>query len=189
MDIGANTGKFSLATLAYNAEVKMHLVDLPKQLAVAEQNLKAAGVRERANLHPIDLLDDADVAQVAAEGLKKTLLMFDYFHDVAEKLDADARATALCRAGRHAGQTGHADVDIAEVHRQGDAIAPKQVADDGQATIAISKKAADHRHGTAIAPVSAEQIADDGHGSAVEIDGHAFRPEQADRGAAVAAAD
>lgn len=59
MDIGANTGKFSLATLAYNAEVRMHLVDLPKQLAVAEQNLKAAGVRERANLHPIDLLDDA----------------------------------------------------------------------------------------------------------------------------------
>lgn len=59
MDIGANTGKFSLATLAYNADVQMHLVDLPRQLDVAEQNLKAAGVRERANLHPIDLLDDS----------------------------------------------------------------------------------------------------------------------------------
>lgn len=59
MDIGANTGKFSLATLAYNDEVQMHLVDLPIQLRVAEQNLEAAGVRQRATLHPVDLLDDA----------------------------------------------------------------------------------------------------------------------------------
>ncbi|MFA9219450.1 MAG: hypothetical protein ACEQSK_20420 [Sphingomonadaceae bacterium] len=37
------------------------------------------------NIKPmIDLLDDAVVGDVAAEGLKKTLLMFDYFHDVKE---------------------------------------------------------------------------------------------------------
>jgi aconitate hydratase 2/2-methylisocitrate dehydratase len=41
------------------------------------------------NVKPlIDLLDDAAVAAVAAEGLKKTLLMFDAFHDVAEKCKA-----------------------------------------------------------------------------------------------------
>jgi aconitate hydratase 2/2-methylisocitrate dehydratase len=41
------------------------------------------------NVKPlIDLLDDAEVASVAAAGLKKTLLMFDYFHDVAEKATA-----------------------------------------------------------------------------------------------------
>ncbi|MDD0809507.1 bifunctional aconitate hydratase 2/2-methylisocitrate dehydratase [Curvibacter sp. RS43] len=41
------------------------------------------------NVHPlIELLDDADVAGVAAEGLKKTLLMFDFFNDVAEKAKA-----------------------------------------------------------------------------------------------------
>ena len=41
------------------------------------------------NVKPlIDLLDHADVAAVAAEGLKKTLLMFDAFHDVAEKCKA-----------------------------------------------------------------------------------------------------
>ncbi len=40
------------------------------------------------NVQPlIDLLDDAEVAGVAAEGLKKTLLMFDAFHDVKEKAD------------------------------------------------------------------------------------------------------
>src|SRR6185369_9584820 len=41
------------------------------------------------NVKPlIDLLDDAEVGAVAAAGLKKTLLMFDYFHDVAEKAKA-----------------------------------------------------------------------------------------------------
>ncbi|WP_374402377.1 bifunctional aconitate hydratase 2/2-methylisocitrate dehydratase [Niveibacterium sp.] len=41
------------------------------------------------NVHPlIELLDDAEVASVAAEGLKKTLLMFDFFNDVADKARA-----------------------------------------------------------------------------------------------------
>ncbi|MBN9408532.1 MAG: bifunctional aconitate hydratase 2/2-methylisocitrate dehydratase [Burkholderiales bacterium] len=40
------------------------------------------------NIGPlIDLLDDAEVGTVAADGLKKTLLMFDQFHDVKEKAD------------------------------------------------------------------------------------------------------
>ncbi|HET6788171.1 MAG TPA: aconitate hydratase B, partial [Aquabacterium sp.] len=42
------------------------------------------------NVKPlIDLLGDAEVGGVAAEALKKTLLMFDAFHDVSE----------LCKAG------------------------------------------------------------------------------------------
>ncbi|MBP8812911.1 MAG: bifunctional aconitate hydratase 2/2-methylisocitrate dehydratase [Laribacter sp.] len=40
------------------------------------------------NIQPlIDLLDDAEVARVAANGLKKTLLMFNAFHDVKVKMD------------------------------------------------------------------------------------------------------
>jgi aconitate hydratase 2 / 2-methylisocitrate dehydratase len=40
------------------------------------------------NIGPlVDLLDDAQVGKVAAEGLKKTLLMFDQFHDVKDKAD------------------------------------------------------------------------------------------------------
>lgn len=56
MDIGANTGKFSRAALAYNAEVELHLLDLPQQLAVAEQTLIQAACRERAHLHAVDML-------------------------------------------------------------------------------------------------------------------------------------
>jgi aconitate hydratase 2 / 2-methylisocitrate dehydratase len=41
------------------------------------------------NVHPlIELLDDAAVAPVAAAALKKTLLMFDFFNDVATKAKA-----------------------------------------------------------------------------------------------------
>ncbi|MET0383124.1 MAG: bifunctional aconitate hydratase 2/2-methylisocitrate dehydratase [Burkholderiaceae bacterium] len=47
------------------------------------------------NVKPlIDLLDHADVAEAAAAGLKKTLLMFDFFHDVAEKAAAGNRFAA-----------------------------------------------------------------------------------------------
>lgn len=59
MDIGANTGKFSCAALAYHPGVELHLVDLGRQLAVADEALRAAGVRERAHLHARDLLDPA----------------------------------------------------------------------------------------------------------------------------------
>ena len=41
------------------------------------------------NVKPlIDLLDDAEVGAIAAKGLETTLLMFDYFHDVAAKAKA-----------------------------------------------------------------------------------------------------
>ncbi|MFZ3118823.1 MAG: bifunctional aconitate hydratase 2/2-methylisocitrate dehydratase [Variovorax sp.] len=52
------------------------------------------------NISPmIDLLDDAEVGAVAAEGLKKTLLMFDQFHDVKEKADkGNANAKAVLQS-------------------------------------------------------------------------------------------
>ncbi|MCX7898253.1 MAG: bifunctional aconitate hydratase 2/2-methylisocitrate dehydratase [Rhodocyclaceae bacterium] len=52
------------------------------------------------NVKPlIDLLEDADVGPIAAEGLKKTLLMFDAFHDVAEKAKAgNANAQAVIQS-------------------------------------------------------------------------------------------
>jgi aconitate hydratase 2/2-methylisocitrate dehydratase len=52
------------------------------------------------NVKPlIDLLDDKDVAAVSAEALKKTLLMFDFFHDVAEKAKAgNANANAVMKS-------------------------------------------------------------------------------------------
>ncbi|WP_417819249.1 bifunctional aconitate hydratase 2/2-methylisocitrate dehydratase [Terasakiella sp.] len=52
------------------------------------------------NIEPmIALLDDAEVGETAAEGLKKTLLVFDYFFDVKEKADAgSANAKAVLQS-------------------------------------------------------------------------------------------
>ncbi len=47
----------------------------------------------------IELLDDAEVGTLAAEGLKKTLLMFDAFHDVQEKAEkGNANAQAVLQS-------------------------------------------------------------------------------------------
>ncbi len=47
----------------------------------------------------IELLDDAQVGTIAADGLKKTLLMFDAFHDVKEKADkGNANAKAVLQS-------------------------------------------------------------------------------------------
>ena len=47
----------------------------------------------------VELLDDPKIGAVAAEGLKKTLLMFDQFHDVSEKAKAgNAHAKAVIQS-------------------------------------------------------------------------------------------
>jgi aconitate hydratase 2/2-methylisocitrate dehydratase len=52
------------------------------------------------NIHPlVELLDDALVGGIAADALKKTLLMFDAFHDVKEKADkGNAHAKAVLQS-------------------------------------------------------------------------------------------
>ncbi|NVJ91978.1 MAG: aconitate hydratase B, partial [Methylocystaceae bacterium] len=52
------------------------------------------------NIEPmIELIDDAEVGETAAEGLKKTLLVFDYFFDVKEKAEkGSANAKAVLQS-------------------------------------------------------------------------------------------
>jgi nucleoside-diphosphate-sugar epimerase len=45
LDIGANTGKFSVQCLEHNEDVHLHLLDLPVQLNVANANLMSAETR------------------------------------------------------------------------------------------------------------------------------------------------
>ena len=57
MDIGANTGKWSLQCLQHDPAVRTTLLDLPIQLARARDTLAGASVIDRADLYPIDILD------------------------------------------------------------------------------------------------------------------------------------
>ncbi|CAH0533965.1 hypothetical protein VST7929_01847 [Vibrio stylophorae] len=65
VDIGGNTGKWALQCCRHDSDVAMTLVDLPQQLAVAEQNAKAAGFIERMHFHPANML--ADEVQLPSE--------------------------------------------------------------------------------------------------------------------------
>ncbi|XZF12834.1 class I SAM-dependent methyltransferase [Chitinophagaceae bacterium MMS25-I14] len=57
MDIGANTGKFTLACLEHNADVQVGLVDLQVQLNVAKKNIETAGFGNRVEYHECNVLN------------------------------------------------------------------------------------------------------------------------------------
>jgi hypothetical protein len=58
LDIGGNTGKWATACLRGDPELEVTILDLPGQLHNAEQNLAAAGLRDRVHFHAANLLDE-----------------------------------------------------------------------------------------------------------------------------------
>ena len=58
LDIGGNTGKWSLACCRYNPDVKMTIVDLPGQVNVAKKNAAEAGFADRIDFSMGNVLDD-----------------------------------------------------------------------------------------------------------------------------------
>ena len=89
VDDAAKVKASYLAAVAHGTE-KTPLID--RQRATELLGTMLGGY----NIHPlIDLLDDATVGATAAASLKKTLLMFDQFHDVQERAgkgNANAKA-------------------------------------------------------------------------------------------------
>jgi len=59
LDIGGNTGKWSLRCAEHDKDVRITVVDLPEQVSVADQNVRDAGQSDRIDFFPVDLLDDA----------------------------------------------------------------------------------------------------------------------------------
>lgn len=57
VDIGGNTAKWSISCCKYNPDVKVTIVDLPGQTAVAEKNAAEAGFADRINTHSGNVLD------------------------------------------------------------------------------------------------------------------------------------
>jgi len=56
-DIGGNTAKWALACCKYNPDVKVTIIDLPGQTAVAQQNIEKSGFSGRISVHPCNVLD------------------------------------------------------------------------------------------------------------------------------------
>lgn len=59
LDVGGNTGRWALKCLNHSPDVRLTLMDLPRQLEKAKENIDAAGFGDRANYHPANLLDDS----------------------------------------------------------------------------------------------------------------------------------
>ena len=66
LDVGGNTGKWTLACLHYSADIRLAIMDLPQQLEVLKNNVEAQGFSHRIEVKPTDLLSpDADFYQGA----------------------------------------------------------------------------------------------------------------------------
>ena len=59
LDVGGNTGKFSLQCANYNSDVKITILDLPGQANVARKNIKEAGFEDRISIIDTNLLDNS----------------------------------------------------------------------------------------------------------------------------------
>lgn len=57
LDVGGNTGKFSIQCAKFNPNVKVQILDLPGQLTKAFENIKAHGFEDRISGVPLNLLD------------------------------------------------------------------------------------------------------------------------------------
>lgn len=57
MDIGGNTGKFSIISANYDENVSITIIDIPEQLAVARAEISKAGFKDRIDTIHIDMLD------------------------------------------------------------------------------------------------------------------------------------
>ena len=59
LDVGGNTGKWAIASAAYNPDIQITIMDLPGQLNVAKDKIEKLGLKDRIYFSPVNLLDEA----------------------------------------------------------------------------------------------------------------------------------
>lgn len=59
MDVGGNTGKFSIFCANYDKDVKMTILDLPGQIKDAQENITKNGLENRIDAIAVNLLDQS----------------------------------------------------------------------------------------------------------------------------------
>ncbi len=59
LDIGGNTGKWSMMCVKNDPDVHMTIVDLPGQCAMAIERIEAAGLSDRISTHPQNVLESS----------------------------------------------------------------------------------------------------------------------------------
>ena len=57
LDIGGNTGKFSIRFAKKYEDIHLTILDLPGQIKMAQKNIRENGLEERVDFFPLDILD------------------------------------------------------------------------------------------------------------------------------------
>jgi hypothetical protein len=68
-DIGGNTAKWAISCCRYDPGVRVTIIDLPGQTAVAKQNAQVAGFAERIAVFPCNILEKAAVLPEGADAV------------------------------------------------------------------------------------------------------------------------
>ena len=69
LDIGGNTGKWAIYCASKDPNIRVTILDLPEQLAVAKTNIAAHGLSHRISLHAVDMLDDTSSIPQGADAI------------------------------------------------------------------------------------------------------------------------
>lgn len=69
LDIGGNTGKFSIACANFSPDVSMTIMDLPGQLNMAKENIKTKGLSDRIHFYEANILDEKTVFPKGFDGI------------------------------------------------------------------------------------------------------------------------
>ncbi|MGY3925164.1 SAM-dependent methyltransferase [Aeromonas jandaei] len=57
-DLGGNTGKWAISCARRSPELQVTILDLPEQIAMASEQIRAAGLAERVQGYPVNLLSE-----------------------------------------------------------------------------------------------------------------------------------
>ncbi len=59
LDVGGNTGRWAVECVKHNPEIRVTIADLPRQLELARENIRAHSLEERVDFFAIDILDES----------------------------------------------------------------------------------------------------------------------------------
>jgi ubiquinone/menaquinone biosynthesis C-methylase UbiE len=59
LDIGGNTGKWSMQSFEYNPDVKITIMDLPGYVETAKEQIQKKGFGDRISFYPCNILDES----------------------------------------------------------------------------------------------------------------------------------
>lgn len=99
LDIGGNTGKWSVACVNYSPTVHMTIMDLPGQTNMARQNIKEKGLTDRVGFYEANILDESTVFPTGFDGVWMSQFL-DCFSD-------DEIVSILKRAAKVIDNNGH----------------------------------------------------------------------------------